>query len=101
GGADLPGGDGTLGVVLAEDGQGHLAKPGEVLGGVAVIRATAVLSEDDVEDPMLAVLDAPVVPGSLGVELGFVGTAADEVGRLDAFLAVLAADAHHADDGLE
>src|SRR6516225_11700549 len=58
----LPGGDAAFAVVVAEQRQGHLPQPGQVLRRVALPRAAAVLAEQHVQAPVLPVLDAPVAP---------------------------------------
>ena len=51
--------------VGSQNVEGEPAKNGEVLGGVVLAGAVAILGEVDVEHPMELVLDAPVTAGDL------------------------------------
>src|SRR5215813_653341 len=82
----LLGGGTVLALVLAEQRQHHLAQPGQVLRRIALAAAAAVFAEEDVEAPMLSVLDAPVGPNPLRQLGGRGGAAADVVGRRHALL---------------
>ena len=68
--------------VLVEEVEGDVAQDGEVLGGVAGPDAALVLAEGDVEHPVEAVLDAPVVADGAGEGVGVPGEAAEVVMEL-------------------
>src|SRR5262245_5614743 len=93
--------EGAFAGVLFEDGQGDAAEPGEVLGGIAGAGAAGVLAEDHVEDPMDAVLNAPMAADPCGQHLGQFLDAGDVVVRLVAVLVRLTPLAADVDDGLE
>src|SRR5438552_3373892 len=101
GGEELAGARGVGAFLLSEEGEGHTADPGEVLAGKAALAAGAVLVEDDVEDPVLMVLDRPVPSRGLAEGLGVLLAAADVIGRLGRLLAFLLALAGHLHDGAE
>src|SRR3954451_7452510 len=53
---------GLAGVIGAVEVEGDPAQAGQVARGPALADAAVVLAEDDVQDPVQAVLDPPVVP---------------------------------------
>src|SRR3954467_3945375 len=53
---------GVAGVIGAGEVEGDPAQAGEVARGPPLRDAAGVLGEDDVQDPVQAVLDPPVVP---------------------------------------
>src|SRR5262245_39235941 len=99
GGAELLAADATLAAVLAEQRDGDAAQRSQVLCGGAVLEPAVVFSEDDVEHPMQAVLDAPVQPGSAAQFKGAAFAAADVVGHLATLHAIDPPEACHPDDG--
>src|SRR5262245_59667366 len=76
----LLGGSTVLAAILAEQRQHHLPQPGQVLRRVALATAAAVFSEEDIQAPMLSILDAPVGPNPLRQFGGRGGAATDVVG---------------------
>jgi hypothetical protein len=52
--------DGGLKSIAPQEIEGEAPKQGEVLGGIVLSGARAIFVEDDIEDPMLAVLDTPM-----------------------------------------
>src|SRR3990172_9473174 len=68
------------GGLLLEQIEGNAAKPGKVLGAVALADAALILVEGHVERPVQVVLHAPVVADGLGDARGIGAVqAADEV----------------------
>src|SRR5215471_3535489 len=59
-------GDAALAGILAEQGQSHLAQPGQVFRGVALPGTAAVLLEEHIQAPVLAILDTPVTTHTFG-----------------------------------
>ena len=58
---------------LFEQVEGDVLDDGEVLRAEAVSQPAEIIVEDDVEDPMEAVFDAPVGAGGAGQEHGIGG----------------------------
>lgn len=59
--------DAVVGGVTLEETDGEATKPGEVVGHVAIARAALILVEGHIEDPVQAILNAPMTsncPGS-------------------------------------
>ena len=78
-----------------------MAEDGEVLRGVAVPGAVVVLVEGDVEDPVEAVLDAPVAADDAGEVSGVGRQAGEVVASLRRDRVTDAAGRLDADDALE
>lgn len=62
--------DGGLGRVVANDVERQPSQDSEVLGRVVLSDPVGVFGEDNVEDPMQTVLDAPVTAHALQQSLG-------------------------------
>src|SRR5512144_795538 len=80
----------SAGLVTAVSGdeiEGDLAQEGQVAGSGAVAHATVILAEDDVEDPVQRVLDAPVPADGLDQDGRIVAAAGEEVADLGLDLA--------------
>src|SRR5512144_240879 len=80
----------SAGLVTAVSGdeiEGDLAQEGQVAGSGAVAHATVILAEDDVEDPVQRVLDAPVPADGLDQDGGIVAAAGEDVADLGLDLA--------------
>src|SRR5262245_53047731 len=79
----------------ADEIDGDLAQQCEIADSGAVSDLAIVLAESDVEDPVEAVLDAPVLADDLGQDFRRVGAARQEVAdlALDLARAVDGADA--------
>src|SRR4051794_39586472 len=101
GGALLPGASGAGVAFLSEEGSNHLAQPSEVLGGVAILRAAEILGKDYIQNPMLVILDAPVVANQLRYFHCGHHAAADVMADLHTLLVPLPPFPDHLDDGVE
>ena len=62
--------DGALVLGLSDEIEGEVAHHGHVVSAVADPEAREVLFEGDVENPMNAVLDAPMTAHRIGESLG-------------------------------
>src|SRR3954447_14393222 len=78
---------GLTAAIGGDEIDGNLAEQGKVAGGGAMAHPAVILAEGDIENPMQAVLDAPVPADGPGQDGRVVVAAGEEVADLDLGLA--------------